>query len=416
MFGQGWIGCDFDGTLAVAPSPYDPTAVGAPIPKMVERVKAWLAEGKDVRIFTARVAYVSPEMLVKIEAAIQKFCLDNLGKALPVTCIKDHEMLEFWDDRARQVELNTGVSVRSIPDSSLTSGTDRALEFVRVIKQYTEAFGDPDNWPVDSRDNMFEMLRSSLRDVVQKPFWSRLGIGYSNVSGQSFPEACALHGADAPVSFGPQGEPIFRFDLDQPRDPDGKFAGGEASGASAQSPEFEKQETKIEGDVKTTKYVSPNHSIIVEHNTKEGKVTVKHLDKNGDLLVQQTHDSIGAARKELQTQGIDHKFYAARSFGIHMGTKMSDRVPLWEHQERSLRFNADQPRDKDGKFTMGNVASFTNEKDGVSAHVTSYNGRLHVTLFDDDSKNVIGSSIFSGEGMKDKAIEKAQKLAGVKSK
>ncbi len=42
-----------------------------------------------------------------------------------------------------------------------------------------------------------------------------------------------------------------------------------------------------------------------------------------------------------------------------------------------------------------------------------YNGRLHVTLVDDDSKNVIGSSIFSGEGMKDKAIDKAQKLAGV---
>ncbi len=79
----------------------------------------------------------------------------------------------------------------------------------------------------------------------------------------------------------------------------------------------------------------------------------------------------------------------------------------------ALRFNADQPRDKDGKFTMGNVASFTNEKDGVSAHVTSYNGRLHVTLVDDDSKNVIGSSIFSGEGMKEKALDKAQKLTGV---
>jgi ppGpp synthetase/RelA/SpoT-type nucleotidyltranferase len=246
MFGQGWIGCDFDGTLAVAPSPYDPTAVGAPIPKMVERVKAWLAEGKDVRIFTARVAYVSPELLVKIEAAIQKFCFDNLGKVLPVTCIKDHDMLELWDDRARQVELNTGVLIRSIPDSSLTSGTDRAMEFLRVIKQYTEAFGDPDNWPVDSRENMFEMLRSSLREVVQKPFWSRLGIGYSNVSGQSFPEACAL---EAPHSLGPQGEPIYaeqggvkrcvacicggceehRYSDDQPRDEHGRFGSGGTS-------------------------------------------------------------------------------------------------------------------------------------------------------------------------------------------
>ncbi|MFI5260806.1 MAG: zeta toxin family protein [Candidatus Paceibacteria bacterium] len=81
--------------------------------------------------------------------------------------------------------------------------------------------------------------------------------------------------------------------------------------------------------------------------------------------------------------------------------------------EELREFDPEQPRDKNGSFTMGTVASFTNEKDGVSAHVTSYNGRLHVTRADDDSKNVIGSSIFSGEGMKDKAIEKAQKLAGV---
>ena len=75
---------------------------------------------------------------------------------------------------------------------------------------------------------------------------------------------------------------------------------------------FEKDgDTKVEGDVKTTKYTAPNHSITVEHNTKENKITIKHLDKEGNLLVQQTHDSVGAARKELQTQGIDHKFYAA---------------------------------------------------------------------------------------------------------
>lgn len=233
---------------------------------------------------------------------------------------------------------------KPVNDSSVTAGTDRAVDAMKEVKNwFTDNYNDstevginpkdddgsnpdPNMYPNSDttggttggsqiRDNMFELLRDTIAAVPQK-YWSRLGIGYTTMSGQSFPEACALHGADSPVSLGPQGEPIFRFDLDQPRDPDGKFAGGEASGASAQSPEFEKQETKIEGDVKTTKYVSPNHSIIVEHNTKEGKVTVKHLDKNGDLLVQQTHDSIGAARKELQTQGIDHKFYAARSFGI----------------------------------------------------------------------------------------------------
>ena len=53
--------------------------------------------------------------------------------------------------------------------------------------------------------------------------------------------------------------------------------------------------------------------IVVDHDTKANKVTIKHLDKNGNLLVQQTHDSVGAGRKELTVNGIDHKFYATRS-------------------------------------------------------------------------------------------------------
>lgn len=52
---SGWIAVDLDGTLAQ----YDETTgfpeIGPPVPRMVERVKAWLAYGLDVRIFTARI-------------------------------------------------------------------------------------------------------------------------------------------------------------------------------------------------------------------------------------------------------------------------------------------------------------------------------------------------------------------------
>jgi len=82
--------------------------------------------------------------------------------------------------------------------------------------------------------------------------------------------------------------------------------------------------------------------------------------------------------------------------------------------ERSLRFNPDQPRDPDGKFTMGNVASFKNEETGLTSHVTSFNGRLHVTLVDHESGSVVGSSIFSGNDKKEQAIAKAKKLADVR--
>ena len=171
-----------------------------------------------------------------------------------------------------------------------------------------------------------------------------------------------------------------------------------------------------------------------------GSVATKGESKHDLDLLAASKETAEAARVKLEGLGYEwmgNSTLSPKEAAAYKGTKTFEKgkwsvmdeythtdtgkhVEVWHteaaDEERSLRFNADQPRDKDGKFTMGNVASFTNEKDGVSAHVTSYNGRLHVTLFDDDSKNVIGSSIFSGEGMKDKAIEKAQKLAGVKTK
>lgn len=100
---SGWIGVDLDGTLAHYESSQFPK-IGAPIARMVERVKAWLAEGVDVRIFTARVCDGDPETV----AYIQEWCLEHIGVVLPVTNLKDYMMVELWDDRAVQVIPNTG--------------------------------------------------------------------------------------------------------------------------------------------------------------------------------------------------------------------------------------------------------------------------------------------------------------------
>ena len=52
-----WIGVDLDGT----PAHYDGwkawNIIGPPIPLMMARVPAWLTEGHEVRIFTARVGF-----------------------------------------------------------------------------------------------------------------------------------------------------------------------------------------------------------------------------------------------------------------------------------------------------------------------------------------------------------------------
>ncbi len=52
----GWIGVDLDGTLAEYHGWVSEQHIGAPVPVMVERAKAWVARGVEVRIFTARIA------------------------------------------------------------------------------------------------------------------------------------------------------------------------------------------------------------------------------------------------------------------------------------------------------------------------------------------------------------------------
>lgn len=100
----GWIGCDLDGTLAEYVSWTGHETIGAPIPAMVARVKAWLKEGKDVRIFTARVGDGDQ----RSRRYIQEWCLTHIGKVLPITCQKDYAMVTLYDDRCVRVETNTG--------------------------------------------------------------------------------------------------------------------------------------------------------------------------------------------------------------------------------------------------------------------------------------------------------------------
>lgn len=97
---SGWIGVDLDSTLAYHAGGL---GIGTPIPKMMARVKKWLNEGKTVKIMTARASV--PELIPDVQA----WCLLHVGQVLEVTNQKDFGMIELWDDRAVQVEPNTGV-------------------------------------------------------------------------------------------------------------------------------------------------------------------------------------------------------------------------------------------------------------------------------------------------------------------
>lgn len=103
-----WIGVDLDGTLAYYDEWKGIEHIGKPIPLMVDRVKKWLKDGKEVKIMTAR-AYGKDADLSKIY--IENWLEEHIGQILPITYEKDKNMVELWDDRAVQVVKNTGERV-----------------------------------------------------------------------------------------------------------------------------------------------------------------------------------------------------------------------------------------------------------------------------------------------------------------
>lgn len=103
--GDGWIAVDLDGTLARDDGWFGIAHIGDPVPAMMERVKAWLDEGIEVKIFTARAS--QKETIPYIKAWLQKHGLPDLD----VTNCKDMNMIELWDDRAIQVTSNTGTPI-----------------------------------------------------------------------------------------------------------------------------------------------------------------------------------------------------------------------------------------------------------------------------------------------------------------
>lgn len=105
---------DFDKTLAQYDSwEINGAKLGEPIPAMADRVRYWIAKGKDVRIFTARAASSNPRRDSDI-AAIQQWTTTHLGQPLLVQNWKDFTCEAIWDDLAVSVEANTGRVVRRL--------------------------------------------------------------------------------------------------------------------------------------------------------------------------------------------------------------------------------------------------------------------------------------------------------------
>jgi hypothetical protein len=130
---ESWIGVDLDGCLAEHDGPWDPTQIGEPVPAMLERVKKWIADGKTVKIFTARAS--TPKHIPRIQSWLEMHGLPRLE----VTNVKDPGMQFLVDDKAVQVVKNKGTQVKAASDDDNYDRADmwdpRSKEFRLVDVQ-----------------------------------------------------------------------------------------------------------------------------------------------------------------------------------------------------------------------------------------------------------------------------------------
>lgn len=115
----GWIGVDLDGTWAKWDRGSTIDRIGPPIDVMTARVRGWLEQGIEVRIFTARVGrceernddgiHDNEEFARRQEQMIKDWTRQVLGRELRVTASKDFRMIQLWDDRVVEVITNTGL-------------------------------------------------------------------------------------------------------------------------------------------------------------------------------------------------------------------------------------------------------------------------------------------------------------------
>ena len=104
---------DFDGTLATSPPRgHDPGFTGEPVWPIVLRVRRWLAQGRQIKIISARASQVSDtypaEDRESAIAAVRAWTLEHLGEELDVVNEKTHDTYCLLDNIAVSVEEDTG--------------------------------------------------------------------------------------------------------------------------------------------------------------------------------------------------------------------------------------------------------------------------------------------------------------------
>lgn len=165
---QGWVGVDLDGTLAEFDEQRGIEHIGRMSLPILKRVQHWLKTGVTVKIFTARATHPALKALVK------PWLREHNLPDLEVTNQKDYQLLQLWDDRAIQVEMNTGKIltprqyVQLVPKGWVGMELDGVLAQC-TVPQSLDSIGDP----VEAMLNRIKQWQ--MVDVDVRLFTARAG-------------------------------------------------------------------------------------------------------------------------------------------------------------------------------------------------------------------------------------------------
>jgi hypothetical protein len=128
---NGWIGVDFDGTIAKYDG-WNDGKIGEPIALMLDFVKKLISDGAKVKIFTARAS--DPMMIPPIKEWCKKHGLPDIE----ITNVKDPDMVKLYDDRATKVIPNTGIVLESADNPDWRKSIHEAKTFEDIEKMFKQ--------------------------------------------------------------------------------------------------------------------------------------------------------------------------------------------------------------------------------------------------------------------------------------
>lgn len=106
--GKKTVLVDYDGTMCIQSKGHQPADVLAPIGPVVRLVQKLLQAGHEVIVFTARASIKDLNIRDQALGAVRKFCRENYGEELAITCCKNEHFDFLIDDKAVAVSHNEG--------------------------------------------------------------------------------------------------------------------------------------------------------------------------------------------------------------------------------------------------------------------------------------------------------------------